>query len=335
MEKNWKIYSIWMDISKKKIDICILSRDLEVVHEFKVCNDIDWLEKLEMKIKKLKIRELNKSSLMFLMESTWSYHIMFALKLKEKWYCVKVFNPILSSKYSKTSVRKIKTDRIDAKRIAEIWFIENIFDFKETITSFEMRKKINIISTLEKSRQIANQSLSQAKEDFSKLWIDKSFNELNELIKQFDKAIEKLKKEVVEIWKEMEWFDRISEIKWLWDFWIVVLLSVLNSRVFKKKQALNAFVWLDIWIKQSWTSLNYSGRVSKRWNPILRKILAQMAWWVMMHNEYFKVIEKDLRSKQRHYFEILVIIARKILYIIYWMMKTWSHFNPAKMIKFW
>jgi hypothetical protein len=32
-----------------------------------------------------------------------------------------------------------------------------------------MRKKINIISTLEKSRQIANQSLSQAKEDFSKL----------------------------------------------------------------------------------------------------------------------------------------------------------------------
>jgi hypothetical protein len=133
----------------------------------------------------------------------------------------------------------------------------------------------------------------------------------------------------------MEWFDRISEIKWLWDFWIVVLLSVLNSRVFKKKQALNAFVWLDIGIKQSWTSLNYSGRVSKRGNPILRKILAQMAWWVIMHNEHFKFLEKDLRSKQRHYFEILVIIARKILYIIYWMMKTWSHFNPAKMIKFW
>jgi hypothetical protein len=30
-----------MDISKKKIDICILSKDLEVIHEFKVSNDSD------------------------------------------------------------------------------------------------------------------------------------------------------------------------------------------------------------------------------------------------------------------------------------------------------
>jgi hypothetical protein len=58
-----------------------------------------------------------------------------------------------------------------------------------------------------------------------------------------------------------------------------------------------------------------------------------MAWWAIMHNEHFKLIEKSLRNKQRHYFEILVIIARKILYIIYWMLKTWSRFNPAKMTK--
>lgn len=330
-------YSVWIDVSKKTLDVCILREDLKFKEEFKILNDNTWIKELESRIKKIKDLDLsNKKSFFFCMESTWSYHIYPAITLREKWYTVKVFNPIISSKYSKSSVRKIKTDKVDARRIAEIWFKEELFDFEETKESYTLKKKISLITKLQKERQTLSQSINQSKEDFKKLWIKSkdNFKELDKTIDQFDKTIKSVQKEIIELWKNIPWFDKVSEIKWLWDLWVCILLTIIQFKTFNSKQSLNAFAWLDIWIRQSWTSINYKWRISKRWNAILRKVLAQMAWWLKMHNEYFKPLIEYHQGKWRHYFEILVILARKILYIIYWMLKTDTHFDSAKIWKF-
>jgi len=337
MNANKKVYSIWIDVSKKTLDICILREDMVVIEEFKIQNDLAWFNILESRIKKIKDLDLNnKSSLFFVLESTWSYHYNSAFNLKERWYWVKVFNPIISSKYSKTSIRKIKTDKVDAKRIAEIWLKENLFEFEETRESFELKKKISLITKFQKQRQIIKQSINQAKEDFIKLKINSkdTFKELDLVIDQINKSIKKLEKEIIELWKKIECFKDISEIKWLWWLSISILLSILKSKTFPTKQALNAFAWFDIWIRQSGTSINYKWRITKRWNAILRKVLTQMAWWVMMHNENFKPMIEYYKSKWRHYCELLVILARKILFIIYWMIKNNSHFDYTKIWKF-
>ena len=82
-------------------------------------------------------------------------------------------------------------------------------------------------------------------------------------------------------------------------------------------------------VRQSWTSIFWKWKISKRWNSLFRKTLTHVAWWLIMHNDYFKKIALKYKEKWKLYYEILVIIARKFLHIIYSMIKYNSLFSPV------
>ena len=89
-------YSVWIDVSKNTLDVCILREDGKVMEEFKIQNSAVGIKELESRVLRIKDRDFSDTkSLFFLMESTGSYHIYPALTLKEKWFTVKVFNPII------------------------------------------------------------------------------------------------------------------------------------------------------------------------------------------------------------------------------------------------
>lgn len=50
-------------------------------------------------------------------ESTSVYHLLLCMRAKEKGYLVKLINPLITNKYSQRSIRKTKTDAIDARLI--------------------------------------------------------------------------------------------------------------------------------------------------------------------------------------------------------------------------
>ena len=325
-----KIYSIGIDVSKKTLDICFLGSKNAAIKEFKVNNTEAGITEI---IQKLKNYSIEKDA-SFLLESTSSYHVLSALLLIAKGYSVKVFNPIINNKYSKGCVRKCKTDKIDAKRIAEIGIMEDLPETELTKDIFFIRKKIAMLATLTKQKQVIKASLQQYSEDCNKLNESPSsfYSSAKASLLQLEKTIKELEKEIESHGQYFSGYDLIMDIKGVSGKSASIILSYISDKKFKSKYALTAFAGLDISTKESGTSVKGRGRISKRGNRLLRKTLTQVAWGLMMHNKAFKKLAEYYKAKGKHYFEIMVIIARKLLHIIYGMLKNNSQFDSAKIV---
>lgn len=323
-----KIQSIGVDVSKKTLDVCFLGDSNKVLTEFKTTNDAKGVQNIISRIKKHEI----KGSIV--MESTSSYHMFAALMLKENNYSVKVFNPIINLKYSKGSVRKCKTDKIDAKRIAEIGLLENFPEFSITKEQFFLRRKISLLNKYIKQKQAMTASYNQLKEDSEKLGktIDKSYLAAEKAIMETGNFIGEIEKEIYEESKNIQGFNNVVEIKGISSNTASIVLGYIGNMKFETKQSLTAFAGLDVSTKQSGTSIHGKGKISKRGNKALRKALTQMAWGLRMHNDAFIKLAEYYKNKGKHYFEIMVIIARKMLHVLFGMLKTNSRFDPAKII---
>lgn len=325
-----KIYSIGIDVSKKTLDICFLGEGFTALKEFKISNDVKGIEEILKNLKKYRIDK----SASFVMESTGSYHILLALMLIESNHSVKVFNPIINNKYTASSIRKCKTDKIDAKRIAEIGILERIPECNLSKDMFFLRRKVSMLKQFTKQRQVMKSSINQFSEDCSTLKEEPSMFlcSSQETLNQLENTIKILEKEIQNEGSCLNGFELITDIKGVSKRSASIILSHIADKDFRSKNALAAFAGLDISTKQSGTSIHGKGKLSKRGNRMLRKTLTQVSWGLMMHNEVFQQLAAYYKSKGKHYFEIMTILARKLLHIIYGMMKNNSHFDPAKIL---
>lgn len=115
-------YGVGIDISKGKSTVAILSIEGEIIEEpFEIKHDFEGLDFLESKIKKLA-----KEDLKIVMEETGTYHLPVLGYLLDKEYFVTTENALKIKKYLDRGLRKAKTDKKDAYKLAEYacdnWF---------------------------------------------------------------------------------------------------------------------------------------------------------------------------------------------------------------------
>lgn len=115
-------YGVGTDVSKGKSTVAILSVEGEIIEEpFEITHDIEGLGFLEDKIKKLP-----KEDLKIVMEETGTYHLPVLGYLLDKEYFVTAGNALKIKKYLDWGLRKAKTDKKDAYKLAEYacdnWF---------------------------------------------------------------------------------------------------------------------------------------------------------------------------------------------------------------------
>lgn len=95
---------------------------------------------------------------------------------------------------------------------------------------------------------------------------------------------------------------------------------MLGDKQFTSRDQLVAFVGLDVMPRQSGTWRG-KGRLSKRGNPSLRKVLYQVAWGLKQNNPAYQAEYERLRAKDTNYVTTLIILSRKFLrflYAYYW-----------------
>ena len=108
-------YGIGIDVSKGKSMIAILSIEGEIIKEpFEVKHNIAEFNNLDNLLSKY-----SKSDLKIIMEDTGTYHLPILNFLLEKNYFVVSQNPFLIKKFFDRSIRKAKTDKKDAYKLAE------------------------------------------------------------------------------------------------------------------------------------------------------------------------------------------------------------------------
>lgn len=108
-------YGVGVDVSKGKSTVAIMSVEGEIIEEpFEINHDIDGFEILENKMK-----ELPREDLKIVMEETGSYHLPILGYLLDKGYFVTAKNALEIKKYLDRGLRKAKTDKKDAYKLAE------------------------------------------------------------------------------------------------------------------------------------------------------------------------------------------------------------------------
>ncbi len=101
-----------------------------------------------------------------------------------------------------------------------------------------------------------------------------------------------------------------------------------HGRIFSDSKKLIAFAGLDPIIKESgqWKG---KGKISKRGNRSLRRLLFLMATLVVRNNAYFRVLYDRKRQEGKKYRQAILAVAHKLLRVIHAMLRHQALFNPA------
>jgi transposase len=113
--------SVGIDVSKGKSTVCILRPYGEVVASpYEIQHTEPEIRALVSHIRSMK------GEVRIIMEATGAYHLPLLSSFKEAELFVSVINPLAMKKYASTAIRKGKTDKMDAVRIANYgidhWF---------------------------------------------------------------------------------------------------------------------------------------------------------------------------------------------------------------------
>lgn len=147
------MHKLGIDVSKRSFDTCLLSEDSSVVDQSKFDMNQEGFNLL-LKV----IYDIPNSDLVIALESTGIYHLPLVSFLLEHNFKVAIVNPYLVNNFIKsTTLRKSKTDKKDAKSIAQ--FIESNLN-KVKYLDFELN--INL-KPLVRERESISRDISKLK----------------------------------------------------------------------------------------------------------------------------------------------------------------------------
>lgn len=107
------MYAVGIDVSKDSSTIAIIKDGLIFEKPFSIEHTEEGVNTLITKLSGVSTSEIK-----FVMEATGIYHLPLLIKLLDLDFFVSVENPFLLKKYFDVSLRKVKTDKIDAIKIA-------------------------------------------------------------------------------------------------------------------------------------------------------------------------------------------------------------------------
>lgn len=315
-------FNVGCDVSKQKVDICVMENGKQVIHEFAVSNTAAGLKKA---------RECLSAwvGACLILEPTGHYHYLFALGLREAGFDVRLVNPYLMKQYANLGLRKTKTDKLDAKRLASLGAsgIE-LRPYAETPAHIQQKAHIQTLHRLQDTKRKLGQRLRQLEELHETVGgLQDVKRSLRTALKSMDVQIAKLKATLEKGANEnAKLISSIPGISLLSACTIVGALG--DPSRFTDRDELTAYAGLDPSIIQSGTSIHRKSHVSKRGSAMLRRVLGQCAWGALMHNERFQAYFTKKKAEGKHYFSILVAIARKLLILIHAILQSRKPYDP-------
>lgn len=310
--------SVGIDVAKDKFDVCILKEN-GTSHKIFANTQVGF-NKL--------VVWLNKSckNLWICMEATGHYSELLADFLVNKGIKVSVVNPVQIKYFSRVKLSRNKNDKVDARIIAEYCQIMRPRIF---VPRTDEQKYIRELIQLEDTVKIQRSQLQNQLSCSQSSAIKKSFNKV---INALDKQLKKLSMEIqLHIEKNERWnnlVNLLTSIKGFGKLSAYRFLAYLpDIRLFKNAKQLAAFIGVSPKQKESG---KYAGKtkLSKLGNPRLRNILYMPALSAKRFNEPLKGFVSRLENSGLAPKAILCAVMRKLVHIIFGMIKTNSFFNP-------
>lgn len=327
------LQSTGIDIAKEKFDVCFKeskngrsiikgtksfnnnSKGFETFHQ--------WYTK----------RKKENASLVFVMEATGVYYEELAYYLNSKNEEVYVELPQKVKYYAKSLNIKTKTDKVDAKLIADIGLerSQSLNPWRPPSADFKAIRDISReLSQLKKSKSAASSQLHAWRTAHGTIEeVLKVSEEHLELLDQLIGKTEELLLNKVKQDKELyEKVSRIAQIKGLGLLTVTRVIAETNGfLLFNNIRQLVSYAGLDVVQDQSGQHKGKS-RLSKKGNAHLREALYMPAVAAITHNDNLKTFYTRLNEKFNYKKQSLVAVMRKLLILIYTLWKSGEDYNP-------
>jgi len=134
------MFAVGIDVAKSKSTIAIIKDGEIFIKPFTINHTQEGFQCFQDKLK-----DIDKSQIKIVMESTGIYHLPLLTKLLEYDYFVCVENAFLLKKYFDVDLRKAKTDNLDSLKIAKYCF-EKWYSLKNFTTSSIVYEELLFLS---------------------------------------------------------------------------------------------------------------------------------------------------------------------------------------------
>lgn len=316
-----------IDVSKKTIDCCLYDGN-DYRHKRFNSNNASTVSKI---IKNYKLKKDCK----VVMEATGVYHTNIFKSFYEKGFDVVVENPLKIKSYSKMKLCRVKTDKADAKLIAEYGYMQVT---EKTIPRESYQEELAALLKLIDGYQCDVTVCKNRLEALNNYSIDASIHidSLNRQISNLNKEIQTLKMSIREI--------IASNCEELYQLYLgvagvgpVTASSIIAnfgnfSRFEQSKQAAN-FVGICPSPFRSGTSVKGSGSISKKGNPLLRKTLYMAALTACRRNKACYDLYTRLVAKGKNKKLARIAAGHKLLRQLFAIAKSGRPYDPDYEIK--
>ncbi|HGJ5857194.1 IS110 family transposase [Arsenophonus nasoniae] len=316
------MYQVGIDVSKKKLDICLLTKGIEEKRKTKVIkNDqhstrtlIEWLKKQKYLLENVRIT----------LESTGTYHEQLCTELYDMGIHVSIVNPYRIREFAKGMGILTKTDRVDAFVLAcygelkkpsawiaplpEIRALKSLINRREALLADLLREQNRQEKTLTTSTpKIVRQSLVKCIKILEK--------ELLAIESEISNHIDnhpKLKQDM----------ELLTSIKSIGNQVGANMLMVLRSHDFNSAEQVASYLGLVPVERRSGTSVNGRAHLSKTGSSQIRAKLYFSAITAIRHNPHIKSLYDRLLAKGKSKMSALGAAMRKLVHLCYGVLKT-------------
>lgn len=313
-------HSVGIDVGKEELLACVRRSDGATEQGVLFPNSSMGLRKLAVHLRESGIDADDP----ILFESTGPYHWRAARTLTDQGFFVKVANPLHTKQIARLSIRKRKTDKVDAAQLAFLASQQYGYRFIETK---DMARKKALIRHYWKLRAIATNLLVH--ERYLKEYRGVSRTSISALLV---KRCEKVKQEIVQEWSTGNDVRYLDSIPGITPFLAATILAeLLPLERFARMDQIIAFAGLDPSVKQTGGKPGWHGAISKRGSPTLREALF-LAAFGSFSKEPMKTLYDRYKERGLHHNAILCVLARKILRIAVSLLKKRQVFDPTRLL---
>ena len=315
-----------IDVSKLTLDVVLMQGE-QMQHRVIQNNPKGFRELTDW------MSEAHPAQIHACMEATGRYGLAAAEYLYSCGYQVSVVNPACIKAYATSKLRRSKTDKADAKLIAEFCEKEKPALWRPLPAHFQALK--DLIYHLEDLQSTKQQEHNRMEFQAAHRLVNENRHAhitlLEEQIRKVRKAIHihiLAYPDLMHLVHLLVSIPGIGEITAVW-----ILVEIRDFREFSNARQLAAYAGLNPRINTSGTSVHKKTRLSKTGNAHLRKALFMPAVVAKTHNPILQTFCARLSKRGLCKMEIIGAAMRKLLHLAYGVLKNDLPFDPNYLAK--
>jgi transposase len=315
---------VGIDVAKHSFDIATLQINGKFRTKGKLSNDAQGFQVLQRWLS-----EHAQPDAWIVMEATGTYHEPLAEHLHGLGYRICVMNPARIASYAKSELQRVKTDRVDAKLLANYGYrhVDQLRAWQPDPPA--LRRLRALVRRLQDLKEI--EQMERNRLEVSDASVQDSIRTLlGHLEGQIAETLKAIREHIDDDPDLRGRRDLLVSIDGIADRTAALLLAELGDPLrFEDARAVVAFAGLNPMLQQSG---RHEGRVriSRLGSARLRAGLYMPAIVAMTHNPAIKALSDRLRARGKSGKQIICAAMRKLLHIAYGVLKSGECFDAQR-----